>query len=155
MTEQEALAKAVEAGCWSPCAKSKRGVVIWRRGGGVLAQGFNTPPPGFKCDGSPGCRRDCGKVCIHAEVYAILDAGNYGKGIQGAEMLHVKVVDGKAVPSGPPSCWQCSRELIKAGLTFMWLLEPGDPDPVLRRYGVDEFHELTLRNCRLHPFGAA
>ena len=29
-------------------------------------------------------------------------------------MLHVKVVDGQAVPSGPPSCVDCSKLILTA-----------------------------------------
>lgn len=163
MNEREALQAAVEAGNKSPCVKSKRGVIIFRSrphpfyGFGPypdpLASGFNTPPPGFTCDGSEACRRDCGKVCVHAEAHAILAAGRGGVDIHEAEMLHVKVVDGVAVPSGPPSCWQCSRDILFSGLSGMWLYEQdsaGGPVPILRRYGAVEFHEATLRNCGLH-----
>lgn len=153
MTEYEALGWATGFGRLSPCAKSKRGVIIFRRDTGLITSGFNTPPTGFDCDGSDACRRDCGKVCVHAEVAAILRAGRDQENIEGAEMLHVKVVGGVAVPSGPPSCWQCSRAILFAGLSWMWLYEENPlvgQAPILRRYGASEFHEATLRNCHLH-----
>lgn len=151
MDENEALAKAVEAASWSKCLKSQRGVVIWRRSGGVLSQGFNFPVT-TACDGSDACKADCAKRCIHAEQHALMEAQRYGKGVHGAEMLHVKTVNGAPVPSGEPSCWQCSRVIATSDLAAMWLLVlNADGDPVLRRYTTREFHELTLTNCGIHP----
>jgi deoxycytidylate deaminase len=155
MTEWEALAKAVEAAGWSGCQKSQRGVVIWQRKGGVLSVGYNSPVMG-KCDGSAACRRDCAKLCVHAEQHALQEAAKYGKGVRGAEMLHVKVVNGQAVVSGPPSCWQCSRSICQSNLAAMWLLHEGaDGDPQLVRYDTMEFHRLTLEQCGIHPYSDA
>lgn len=126
--------------------------MIWRRSGGLLSQGYNHPVDS-PCDGSDACRADCAKRCLHAEQHAIMEAQRYGKGIQGAEMLHVKIVDDQPVPSGEPSCWQCSRVIIGSDLAAMWLLVLNDEgEPVLRRYTTREFHELTLRNCGIHPY---
>jgi hypothetical protein len=61
---------------------------------------------------------------------------------EGLEMLHVKVTEHGSVPSGPPSCWQCSRHIVAAGIKYMWLFH----DDGLRRYDALEFHELTLRH---------
>lgn len=154
MTEWDALKKAVEAAGYSGCQKSKRGVVIWRRTGGVVSMSANVPAIG-RCDGSTRCRKDCGKLCVHAEANAIFDAHLFGKPVARCEMLHVKVVDGKPVASGPPSCWQCSRAILRAGLEAMWLLRPGPEDgddPVLVRYTADEFHRETLKTCGIYPF---
>jgi len=152
MDERDALVIAVEAARTSPCQKSKRGVVIWRRGGGILSTGFNHPAHGT-CDGSESCRRDCSKTCIHAEQDAMWEASRYGKAIQDVEMLHVKVIDGNPVPSGPPSCWQCSKMLVNSGIKAMWLLEEVDGEPTLKQYTTLGFHRLTLINCGLHPHG--
>lgn len=157
MDEWEALKHAVTAARYSTCQKSQRGVVIWRRcagPAGILSHGWNHPAVG-RCDGSAACRRDCSKTCVHAEMYALTDAAQLGKGIRGAEMLHVKVVDGEPVPSGPPSCWQCSRHIAFSGLVAMWLLEEVDGEPRLVRYNPVEFHRLTLERCGLHPYGGS
>jgi len=152
MDEHDALKKAIEAAGWSGCQKSQRGVAIWRRSGGLISQDTNRPAAG-RCDGSDACRRSCGKLCIHAEANAILSAQQWGKPMRGGEMIHVKVVDGQAVPSGPPSCWQCSRTILRSGLEAMWLLHANEGgDPVLVRYTATEFHDLTLRYCRIHPY---
>lgn len=153
MNEKEALEAAIRAAQWSTCKKSRRGVVIWRRNGGLISSGWNQPAMGH-CDGSAECRRDCNKICVHAEVYALREAARYGKGISHSEMLHVKVVKSRAVPSGPPSCWQCSREILGSGVRVMWLLHAdASGAPFLKSYTVKEFHEATLRFCGLHPYG--
>lgn len=138
MTIDEALSVAVSIGSTSPCAKSKRGVVIWDQAG-VVAVGTNHQPRGFSCDGSTACREACNRLCVHAEETAILRAR---RSVVGCDMLHIKVVDGRAVPSGHPSCWQCSRVVLDSGIARLWLLH----DDGLRAYSADEFHELTLKN---------
>jgi deoxycytidylate deaminase len=136
---------AAAAARFSPCQKSKRGVAIWRAGQSVehvRHVGFNHPPHGFHCDGSEACRAACNKVCVHAETHVLLQAGTWA---QGMEMLHVKVVDDEPVHSGVPSCWQCSRNVVQAGISGFWLLHEDGP----RRYTASEFHELTLAHCDL------
>ncbi len=161
-TEIDALEAAATVGSSSPCAKSKRGVVIFTRSG-LVAAGYNHPPAPMRCDGSTACREHCNKLCIHAEddaiqhLIAIDPRGQYacswtGEIIghraedTGLQMLHVKVVDGHAVPSRAPSCWQCSRTILGSGkIDRMWLLHAEG----LRSYTSLEFHETTLRNCHL------
>jgi deoxycytidylate deaminase len=140
-TEHDALALAIKTARKSPCAKTKRGVVVFHRDG-YESIGWNHPPLGFACDGSPECRAACGQVCVHAEMDALLGLTLQG---QTLEMLHVKVVDGKAVPSSYPSCWQCSRLILEARITTMWLLHEDGLHP----YSAAEFHELTLRSWGL------
>lgn len=166
--EHYALAAAMGEALLSPCAKSKRGAFIWQtpqvleeseRGrepyrayllaaidAGSLdcARGHNAQPAPFSCNGFSRCRKNCGKLCVHAEQAALdrLDSTDYSQNLQ---MLHVKMVDGLAVPSGPPSCWQCSRAILARGIQSMWLLH----EDGLRRYSAEEFHRLTLENCGL------
>jgi len=161
-TPNDALHAAVAEGARSPCAKSKRGVVIFTTQG-LLAGGHNHPPDPFRCDGSKLCRRACTELCIHAEEDAMQHVimgpsktsvvSNWSgmltqMNIIGVDlqMLHVKVVDGKAVPSREPSCWQCSKSILGSGkIDRMWLLREDE----LRSYTPLEFHEATLRNCWL------
>ncbi len=135
-----ALNLAVYAAEKSPCAKSKRGAVIWNKYGDTVASGTNHQPVGIVCDASEKCRLHCNKRCIHAEAEALMRAGGKAKG---ANMLHIKVVDGDPVASGPPSCWQCSRHILDAGIKTMWLLE----DDGWNSYTAEEFHTITMRNC--------
>lgn len=145
MNIDDAIREATAVAMESPCAKSKRGVVIftWRE---ILARGHNHPPNGMACDGSDECRENCNKLCIHAEEDAQnnLRIDNFPS--QMIHMLHVKAVDGAAVVSGPPSCWQCSRRILdRAVVEKVWLLHKDGP----RCYPVQEFHDLTLQHCHL------
>lgn len=156
MNEHDALKAATDAARMSPCAKSKRGVVVWTPASGVFSACHNAPPPGFRCDGSETCRASCSKVAVHAEQAAILDCHKYGKPVSRMEMLHVKVEkkDGTwvAVTSGGPSCPDCSKLIVESGIAGMWLYEDGPDGPRLVRYTAAEFHDLTLKNCGLHPY---
>ena len=140
---QDVIDTATRAASLSTCRKSHRGVVIFntsKRSSRFI--GWNHPPTHFACDGSDECRAHCNKLCVHAEVEALksfLQADPNRGGWW--ELLHVKVVEGVVVPSGPPSCWQCSREILDIDdLTHVWLLH----EDGWRRYTSVEFHELTL-----------
>jgi len=157
-----AIDTARRAALESPCQKSKRGVALFNRetadlivrNGGmyrtmIAGTGFNGPPPGFICDGSEACRADCGKFCVHAEVRGIRAAGILDD-VGDLELVHVKVVGGLVVDSGPPSCWQCSREVLDVGLRGVWLFEqPVDRTaaPGWRYYTAHDFHCATLMHC--------
>jgi deoxycytidylate deaminase len=146
-TEQQALERAVLVAPGSPCVKSKRGVVIFHRQQGVIAVGFNHPPQPFRCDGSMACQEACNRVCVHAESAALHALRRQLVPLRpnSLEMLHVKVVDGAPVPSGLPSCWQCSREILEAGIPMMWLLH----EDGLQAYSAEGFHVQTLQQCGL------
>lgn len=133
---------AVVLAAAGPCAKSKRAALVFNAFGAVLGEGFNAQPKPFACDGSAACRASCGKICVHAEAAALRNAEGR---TQGMHMLHVKAVDCKAVPSGPPSCWQCSREILAAGISMVWLLHESGWTP----YPAAEFHRRTLEHERL------
>lgn len=157
MDKFRAFRKAVEAAKRSPCQKSKRGAVVWCDEGpsSLWVSACNGPPPGFACDGSDVCRSACNKLCLHAEERALLNegdtSGTYSSDydLPYTDLLHIKVVDGEPVPSGPPSCWQCSRKILQAGIKRVWLMHEKDNVRVLKSYTVDEFHEQTLINCGL------
>ncbi len=74
------------------------------------------------------------------------------------ELVHVKVVGEVVVAGGPPSCWQCSREVVEYGIRGVWLYteQPDDPEmpdvaqPGVWRYRTGaEFHRDTLLRCSL------
>ena len=92
---------AVEASKCSPC-RSKRGVAIFYRDR-LIERGFNYKPRSVACDGSAACKATCRTEAIHAEQQALLLAGRMSIG---AELLHVKTVEGQLVASGGPSCVQ-------------------------------------------------
>jgi deoxycytidylate deaminase len=158
----EAIDRAREAAMQSPCAKSQRGAIVFAEvpcgmttSPIILGSGFNGPPGYIRCTGSETCRKFCGQRCMHAESRALHNAGQrwMSTGLHAPwHMLHVKVENGAVVPSGPPSCWQCSRDILDAGIHTMWLLE-GPPQGNCR-WG----NELAVwcgycngDHCRQHP----
>lgn len=133
--DADCVQAAILSATKSPC-RSKRGVAVFDRGGLIVAE-HNRKPEGFACDGSESCKANCRTEAIHAEQAAILWRTNRW---HGAEMLHVKVVDGQLVPSGGPSCVQCSKLLMVSGLRAMWLFHESG----WRRYEMHEFHRMSL-----------
>lgn len=121
-----AIARALDAAGLSPCAKSQRGVVAYVTGTDgspqVISRGFNGPPGLLPCDGSPSCRTDCAKRCVHAESRAVRDLVHH-RTPQRIHLVHVKAVDGELVAGAGPSCWQCSREILDIGIGGVWLYE--------------------------------
>jgi deoxycytidylate deaminase len=138
-----AVSRAVAVAHESPC-RSKRGVVIFR-GDTPIARGFNDKPFGFNCDGSEACKATCRTEAVHAEQVALLRAGLLARG---ADLLHVKVdAHGSAVFSGGPSCVQCSKLIVAAGIAGVWL----NHESGWRRYPAHEFHALSVDESRANP----
>lgn len=164
----------------SPCAKSKRGVAIYSRGVNdqvlVHASGFNGPPAGFSCDDTAQCREACPKKCVHAEMRAVRELATrlpemtrprfLGDAPSGPFLVHVKIGDrGQVIGGGPPSCWQCSREILDSNFVRgVWLYEAQSTPVHLLSYPpqsavattsawvfytAEEFHRATLKNCGL------
>ena len=124
----------------SPCAKSKRGAVVFQgqnpRNGAnptIYGHGFNGQPDPFRCTGTDRCRRLCGQLCEHAEGRAIRSAsgcvfvtsGRAESGEPDVDLVHVKIgEDGKLVAGGSPKCWQCSRAILDCGfIAGVWLYQ--------------------------------
>lgn len=166
----EVVELAERTAAQSPCSKSKRGVVAYMTTPDVrvLSVGFNGPPHGFVCDGSPECRATCGKFCVHAELRALWGAWSHlGDAMAGhlVQLVHVKIGDaGKLVPGGGPSCWQCSRHILDAGAAGIWLYESPSGVPYTladedapgawRYYTAVDFHTITLANTEIVPFAS-
>jgi deoxycytidylate deaminase len=130
------VAKAVAEAMLSPCL-SKRGAVVFD-GAQVWARGHNRQVQPFTCTSDAACKASCRHSAIHAEQAALLRAG---LGAKGREMLHVKAGDGRLVPSGPPSCAACSRLIVAAGITRMWLYHEQGWTP----YDAWTFHHLSVK----------
>lgn len=130
-----AIDAAVTASYRSPC-RSKRGVSIWRESG-LISSGFNDVVLPFRCAGDAACKATCAERAVHAEQLALLRAH---RSLDDAQMLHVKTVDGLLVPSGSPSCVQCSKLIVASGLLFMWLFH----EDGWRRYDATLFHKLSV-----------
>lgn len=138
-----AISAAINAAQDSLC-QSKRGASVFI-GDILVSTGYNHKPEGFECDGSDACKANCSKDAIHAEQAALLAAGYSAID---CDMLHVKTVNRELVPSGPPSCLQCSKLLIPAGLNSMWLYHADG----WRQYDPHEFHRLS--GAYIPPGGA-
>jgi deoxycytidylate deaminase len=126
---------AVQVSGLSPC-RSKRGVVIFSDGN-VISHGYNYKPRGFECDGSEACKASCRREAIHAEQQALLSAGSQA---HASELVHVKTVDGHLVPSGGPSCVECSKLARAVGIAWVWLYHADG----WRRYEMADFHRRSL-----------
>lgn len=126
---------AIEVSACSPC-QSKRGAVLFK-GDYVVSHGFNYKPRAFACDGSDTCKATCRSEAVHAEQQALLSADHP----HGADLLHVKTIDGKLVPSGGPSCVECSKLALAAGIAGVWLFHAVDG---WLRYDIEDFHRLSL-----------
>lgn len=128
---------AIQVSGWSPC-RSKRGVVVFS-GLHVISHGYNHKPRGFDCDYTLACKATCRVEAIHGEQQALMLAGPQASG---AEMLHVKTIDGALVVSGGPSCVQCSKLVVACRVAWFWLYEADG----WRRYRPHEFHRLSLEH---------
>lgn len=131
---QAVVDKAIIEAMRSPCI-SKRGAVVFN-GSVVVARGHNHQVEPLMCTSDAACKQSCRYSAIHAEQAALLRAGRHA---QGREMLHVKAVNGVLVPSGVPSCQACSRLIVFAGITRMWLYH----DNGWKAYDASEFHRLS------------
>jgi hypothetical protein len=142
-----AILRAIAEANKSPCAKSKRGVVAYRPypHPHIVASGHNAQPSGFACDGSDACKSACAMLCIHAEQAVLAQEFDGPRFSDRAYLVHVKTVDGLLVPSGGPSCWQCSRLMFDPRIRGIWLFHESG----WCLYGPVEFHEQTLSACGL------
>lgn len=142
----EVIDLAVRAANTSPCAKSKRGVVLFfvNVNGGLRfsSAGFNSPPGGLSCLRTEACAERCASYCVHAEQRA-LAAVRHGDPISRLEAVHVKTVDGQLVAGGGPSCLPCANAVLDAEIAAFWLYEVGEP-PRWRRYTAREFYDATV-----------
>ncbi len=149
MEIQQALMLATITGKVSPCAKSKRGVVIFHPDKTDFYSANNSPPYPFYCNGSAECIAACGNVAVHAEQRAIGLALQRENLSEGWQMVHAKVVNGELVAGGQPSCIQCSKIILECGITKMWLYCNLTEGPTLVSYDPVTFHEISLVNSRL------
>lgn len=132
-----AVQVAVDASKRSTC-RSKRGAVAFRDDR-VISFGWNHKPDG-SCDGSETCKRTCRLEAVHAEEMIAISTVD----ISGCDIVHAKTVNDALVPSGGPSCLECSKLMLAAGVRAVWLYH----DSGWRRYLINEFHRLTLAHVR-------
>lgn len=144
MTPPQAVVDAaVQQAGYSPC-RSQRGAVVFVTEAPTIyikGRGHNRKPYGFACDRSDACKARCRTEAVHAEQHALLNAGHR---TAGADLLHVKIVDGALVPSGGPSCVECSKLALAAGIAGVWLYH----ETGWVRYVADTFHAMSLTGAR-------
>lgn len=138
------ITMAITSARKSPCHKDQRGAAVWHHNYSSWSAAHNGPPEPFMCDGSDACRAACGKLAVHAEMRAV---NRYlrradGLAVTGMQVLHIRVVDGKPVPSGPPSCITCSRDMLDAGVSLVWLWH----EEGWVSYNAAAFHRLSLQH---------
>lgn len=137
-----AIEFAVKLSTMSIC-RSQRGAAIFRDNE-VYAGGYNYKPLGFDCNGSDDCKRTCFEEAVHAEQHALISVEVSARKF---DMLHVKTVGGALVPSGPPSCTQCSKLALASGIRYFWLYH----DTGWQRYHMPDFHHRSILNARNKP----
>lgn len=100
---------------------------------------------------------------MHAEARAIRAASiriQRGRAPDTVELVHAKIgIDDRLVAGDGPSCWQCSKEILDAGISAVWLFEYDADHPAAavitgkgrwRRYTALEFHAATCRACEVY-----
>jgi deoxycytidylate deaminase len=134
-----AIEAAEQVAVKSPCAKSKRGVSLYSSHD-LFGSGFNGPPLNAACPGRERCGDRCGRLCVHAEMRAIRGVQHPGHELH---LVHVKLgAGGRVTAGGPPSCWQCSREILDVGfVTGVWLYE----EDVRRCLSCKRFEDSSAR----------
>ena len=140
-----AIGQAVAAALDAPCAKSQRGVAAYRETSHspvVVAVAHNGPPRGFACPGRAICGEQCRKLACHAEARVLQQLGASDHSLSRVTLVHVKVVDGRPVTSGPPSCLPCAAAIADCGASIWLWHEDG-----WELYGPLRFYRLTLQNA--------
>lgn len=156
---QAVIDHALYVAAWSPCAKSKRGVVVWCPvTGNVIGDGFNGPPRGFECLGREACRGTCSLRCVHAEMRALEDAraeicstsvaAELARRVGAMSMfdlLHVELSpDGGIVACNGPECAQCSKHIVDSEfIGRVWLYV------AVERYDADNLIGLLSKKHRI------
>lgn len=178
----KAVMEAVQAARRSPCVKSKRGAAIFHPFTGAVGVSAYNSRPDLQCDHlcapikgdsiieqatSGGSPSRCARMCLHAEQRAIRGAliaearsqfvadGDFAFALTDCELIHVKIDNftGELVPSGPPSCIWCAKEIADVCLHGVWLYEVDafeEPhEPKWFFYPTKMFWERTLEECKL------
>lgn len=126
------------------CNKSKRvSAIIYPNG--IYEIATNSPPEPFACANNEQCKKVCNQTCIHAEERAIIKSLQRHGEVDFCLCLHLKIVDGKPVTSGCPSCVTCSRKLLECKIKYMYLWQENG----WKRWTAEEFHLETLNHLGL------
>lgn len=141
--QQRWAERAIAIAQMSTCAKSKRGAIMAHPDTHTIFEAFNGPPRTFECTRDTECWSSCNRVAVHAEERLLLTPGARAYA-PGSHIVHARVNSetGDLLPSGCPSCWQCSRMIVECEVGWVWLYhDDGEWTP----YQAAAFHELTLK----------
>jgi deoxycytidylate deaminase len=148
----EVLQVALEQSFQSVCL-SQRGSVIWtendRSHPTILGKGYNRHV-GLGCTRDAVCKANCCDKAVHAEQVALMDAlwNSLHMLNKFTYALHAKTVNEALVPSGPPSCEECSKMLLASPLRIHGVYLYHEPGWVL--YPMKQFHYLSEQNAVNH-----
>lgn len=144
------LAVAIEQSNHSLCV-SKRGCAIWGERIHstqplIIGRGYNKHTGIRGCLQNSQCKVTCRSLAVHAEQVALMDALHNNVHIhnQPIFMVHVKTQNNKLVPSGPPSCVQCSKLILASPMriTGVYLFH----EQGWGFYPTIQFHALSMEN---------
>lgn len=161
-----ALYRSVAPDRWKhyaiPVAGAGAGAGAGFNGPPILMTSAHEQPLWARCDGSEACRRDCRRRCMHAEARALLSLPLDDDRITAShlQMVHVKVppvgegvLDAypQGMPTSGPSCIECSKLMLDAGIGGIWMLE-GSPGIswTWRYYTTEECHRASVAASGVH-----
>ena len=132
-----------------PCRKSRRGALLLADN--MLEVGVNRRADGRPCTGSAECRAACAQICNHAEEAAVVAAMRRRARLENVHVLHVAIGEDDKPRSDKitPSCITCSRLMLAAGVSVVWLWGLTGARHEWCPWPIRDFHEATLRNCGL------
>lgn len=149
---QHIIDAATEEARRSPCAKSKRGAVVFKNGK-ILGLDNNHPNLPHTCI-PDACMNFCAFYTTHAERGACQDAIAKGNNINGASILHMKIKNNEIIPVDTAECFDCSSYLVRLRARGVYIAElilmHVDENQVLfRGYTIDEFFQNSRSALRL------
>ena len=130
-----------------PCRKSRRGALLLADN--MLEIGVNRRADGRACTGSAACRASCAQICNHAEEAAVIGAMRRRARLENVHVLHVAIGEDDKPRSDKiaPSCITCSRLMLAAGVSVVWLWGLTGARHEWCPWPMRDFHEATLRTC--------
>ncbi|MCL5784735.1 MAG: hypothetical protein M1142_05295 [Patescibacteria group bacterium] len=144
---------ATEEAKRSPCAKSKRGAIVFKDGQ-ILGRDHNHPNIPHTCVPDV-CMSYCSVYTTHAERGACQDAIFKGNNLDGASILHMKVKKGLVMPVEQAQCLDCSSYLMKLRSSGIYIIElilmhVGEDNRIIfKGHTIDEFFQNSISSLEL------
>lgn len=144
---------AIDEARRSPCAKSKRGAVVFKDGQ-ILGRDHNHPNIPHTCVPDV-CMNYCSFYTTHAERGACQDGIFRGNNLDGASILHMKIKNGLVKPVEKAECLDCSSYLMKLRSSGIYIVElilmhTDDKNQVIfKGHSIDEFFQNSISTLNL------